>query len=94
MQRGDELTGLRRCVLHLMPAPNIGQCDGHAANSLRDGQMAGVTHAATIGVGRPVVVVDLFSNAGGGLETGKEGQQEQYEDCPYQLPSRIMSAHH
>jgi hypothetical protein len=45
-------------------------------------------------MGRSVVVVDLFGNGGGGLETGKQGQQEHYEDCPSQLPSRDIGAHH
>jgi hypothetical protein len=44
--------------------------------------VAGVTDAATIGVGRSVVMMNLFGNGGSGLKTGEEGQQEQYEYCP------------
>jgi hypothetical protein len=65
-----------------MPALNVGQDQGVSGNCLGDRQVAGVTDAATIGMGRPIVVVDLFGNGGCGLQAGKEGQQEQYEDCP------------
>ena len=74
MQRGNELTLRGRCILRLMPATDIRQNKRQAVNSLRHGQVTGVTNAATIGMGRPVVVVDLFSNRGGRLETGKAGQ--------------------
>jgi len=73
MKRRNEFTLRGRYILDLMPAPNVGQYERQAANSRCDGQVAGVTHAATIGVRRPVVVVDLFGNSGGGLKTGKEG---------------------
>jgi len=56
--------------------------------------VAGVTDAATIGVGRSVVMMNLFGNGGSGLKTGEEGQQEQYENCPCQLPPRDIGAHH
>jgi hypothetical protein len=80
--------------VRLMPATEVRQYQRQAVNSLGDGQVTGVTNAATIGMGRSVVMVNLFGNGGGGLETGKEGQQEQYEYCPCHLPSRDIGAHH
>jgi len=94
MKRRNEFTLCGRSIVRLMPAPNVGQYKRQAGNSRCDGQVAGVTNAATIGVGRPVVVVDLFGNGGGGLESGEEGQQKQYEDCPCHLPPRDIAAHH
>jgi hypothetical protein len=94
MKRRNEFTLRRRGILGLMPAPNVGQYKRQAGNSRCEGQVAGVTDAATIGVGRSVVMMYLFGNGGGGLETGKQGQQEQYEDCTCQLPSRDIGAHH
>jgi hypothetical protein len=94
MQRGNELTLRGRCILRLMPATDIRQNKRQAVNSLRHGQVTGVTNAATIGMGRSVVMVNLLGNGRGGLETGKEGQQEQYEYCPCHLPSRDIGAHH
>jgi hypothetical protein len=94
MKRRNEFTRRGRCILRFMPALNIWQYKRQAGNSRCDGQVAGVTDAATIGMRRSVVVVDLFGNGGGGLETGKQGQQEQDEDCPSQLPSRDIGAHH
>jgi hypothetical protein len=77
-----------------MPALNVRQYKRKAVNSRCDGQVSGVTDAATIGMGRPVVVVDLFGYGGGRLEARKQGQQEQYEDCPSHSPSRDIDAHH
>ena len=94
MKRRNEFTLRGRCILRFVPALNIGQYKRQAGNSRCDGQVAGVTDAATIGMGRSVVVVDLFGNGGGGLEAGKQGEQEQYEDCPSHLPSRDFGAHH
>jgi hypothetical protein len=45
-------------------------------------------------MGRPVVVVDLFGYGGGRLEARKQGQQEQYEDCPSHLPPSDIGTHH
>jgi len=59
-----------------MPALNVGQHEHQAGNSLGDRQVARVTDAATIGVGRPIVVVDLFGDGGGSLKADKESQQE------------------
>jgi hypothetical protein len=94
MKRSNELTRRGRGILRLMPALSVGQNQRMRGNCLGDRQMAGVTDSATIGVGRPIVVVDLFGNGGCALKAGKEGQQQQYEDGPYQLPPRDRSAHH
>jgi hypothetical protein len=94
MQRGHEFARHGRCILRLMPTLYVGRHELHARYSLGNGQVAGVTDAAAIGVGRPIVMMDLFGDGGSGLETGKEGQQEQYEECPCQLPSRDIGANH
>ncbi len=94
MQRRHEFARRGRGILRLMPTPYVGRYELHAANSLCNGQVACVTDAAAIGVGRPIVMMDLFSDGGSGLETGKEGQQEQYEESPCHLPSRDISANH
>jgi hypothetical protein len=94
MQRGHEFARRGRCILRLMPTLYVGRYELHARNSLCNGQVSGVTDAAAIGVGRPIVVMDLFSDGGRGLEAGKAGQQEQYEECPCHLPSRDRGANH
>ena len=94
MQRRDEFARGGRCILRLMPTLDVGQCELDAGNRLRDGQMAGVTDAAAISVGRSIVMMDLFSDGGSGLETGKEGQQEQDEECPCHMPTRDIHANH
>jgi hypothetical protein len=94
MKRRNEFTLCGRCILRFMPAPNVGQYKRQAIDSRCDGQVSGVTDAAAIGMGRPVVVVDLFGYGGSGLEARKQGQQEQYEDCPSHLPSRDIGTHH
>ena len=94
MQRGHEFAGRGRCILRLMPTLYVGRYELHARNSLRNGQVAGVTDAATIGMGWPIVMMDLFSDGGSRLEAGKEGQQEQYEDCSCELPSGDRGANH
>ena len=94
MQRRDEFARGGRCILRLMPTLDVGQFELHAGNRLRDGQVAGVTDTATIGVGWSVVVMNLFGDGGRGLEAGKAGHQEHYEECSYELPSRDVSATH
>jgi hypothetical protein len=94
MQRGHEFARRGRCILCLMPTLYVGRYELHARNSLCNGQVAGVTDAATIGVGWSIVMMDLFGDGGSGLEAGKEGQQEQYEDCSCELPSGNRGANH
>lgn len=94
MKRRNEFTLRGRYILRLMPALNIRQYKRQAGNSRCDGQVAGVTDAATIGMGRSVVVVNLFGNGGSSLKTSKEAHQQQYEECPSHLPSRDIGAHH
>jgi hypothetical protein len=94
MQRGHEFAGRGRGILRLMPTLYVRQYELHARNSLCNGQVACVTNAAAIGVGRSIVMMDLFSDGGSGLESGKEGQQQQYEACPCHLPSRDIGANH
>lgn len=94
IQRRYEFARRGWSILRLMPTLYVGQRELHARNSLRDGQVSGVTDAAAIGVGRSIVVMDLFSDGGRGLDTGKESQQEQYEECPCHLPSRYIGANH
>ena len=73
MQRGNELARRRRRILRFMPAPNVWQYELHARYGLRYGQVARVTDAAAIGVGGPVVVMDLLGDGGGSLKTRKKG---------------------
>jgi len=94
MQRGHEFAGRGRGILRLMPTRYVGRYELHARNSLRNGQVACVTDAAAIGVGRSIVMMNLFGDGGSGLQTGKEGQQEQYVECPCHLPSRDIGANH
>jgi len=94
MQRGHEFARRGRCILRLMPTLYIGQYELHARNSLGNGQVACVTDAAAIGVGRSIVMMDLLGDGGSGLQTGKEGQQEQYVECPRHVPSRDIGANH
>ena len=94
MKRRNEFTLRGRYILRFMPALNIRQYKRQAGNSRCDGQVAGVTNAATIGMGRSVVVVDLFGYGRSSRETGKEGQQQQYEEGPSHLQSRDIGAHH
>jgi hypothetical protein len=56
--------------------------------------VACVTDAAAIGVGRSIVMMNLFGDGGSGLQTRKESQQEQYEECPCRSPSRDIGASH
>ena len=67
MEGRNEFTPRGRSILRFMPALNVGQYQRHTGNSLCDRQVAGMTHAATIGVGRSVVMMDLFGNGGSGL---------------------------
>jgi hypothetical protein len=77
-----------------MPTLYVGRHELHARHSLCNGQVSGVTDAAAIGVRRPIVMMDLFGDGGSGLKAGEEGQQEQYEDCSCELPSRDRGANH
>lgn len=45
-------------------------------------------------MGRPIVVMDLLGDGGGGLKTGEEGQQKQYEDCSCQPSPPDIGATH
>jgi len=94
MERGYEFAWRGRYILRLMPTLDVGQCELDTRNSLRDGQMSGVTDTATIRVGWSVVVMNLFGDGGRALEAGKEGHQKHYEECSYELPSRDVSATH
>jgi hypothetical protein len=76
MEGCDEFARRGRCILRLMPTLYVRRYELHARNSLCNGQVAGVTDAAAIGVGRSIVVMDLFGDGGSGLQTGKKGQQE------------------
>jgi hypothetical protein len=94
MQRGHEFARRGRCILRLMPKLYVGRHELHARNSLCNGQVACVTDAAAIGMGRSIVMMDLLGDGGSGLEACKESQQEQYVECPCHLPSRDISANH
>jgi hypothetical protein len=94
MQRGHEFARRGRCILRLMPTLYVGQYELHARNSLCSGQVACVTDAAAIGMGWSIVMMNLLGDGGSGLETGKEGQQEQYEECPCHMPPRDIGANH
>ncbi len=67
IQRGHEFARRGRCILRLTPALYVGQCELNARNSLRNGQVAGVTDAAAIGVGRSIVMMNLLGDGGRGL---------------------------
>jgi hypothetical protein len=94
MQRGHEFARRGRGILRLMPTLYVGRYELHAGHSLCNGQVAGVTDAAAICVRRSIVMMDLFGDGRGGLEAGKEDQQQQYEACPCRLPSRDIGASH
>jgi hypothetical protein len=94
MQRCDELARGGGCTLSIVPARNVGQYEQEGGNGGRDGQVAGVTHPATIGVRRPVMVMDLFGNGGGGLKAGKERQQQENEGGPHKVPGLKAAPHH
>jgi len=94
MERRHELARHGRCILRSVPALNVWQHELKIVSRLCKGQMAGVTDSATIGVGRPIVVVNLLGDRGGSLHTSKRGQQEQYEQCSCKFPSRAVSAHY
>ena len=94
MQRRNKLTRSGRCILSCPPAGNVGQCELETRNGLGDRQVAGMTDSATIAMGRPIVVMDLLGDGGGGLKTGEEGQQKQYEDCSCKPPPRDIGATH
>ena len=94
MQRRYELARSGRCILGCPPAGDVGQYELEARHGLGDRQVARVTDSAAIAMGRPIVVMDLLGDGGGGLKTGEEGQQKQYEDCSCQPPPRDIGATH
>ena len=94
MQGGDKLARSGGRILGLMLELYVGRSELHARNSLCNGQVSGVTDTATIGVGRSVVMMNLFGDGGSRLEGGKEGHQQHYEECSYGLPLFDVDAHH
>ena len=72
MQRGHEFARRGRCILCVTPTLYVGRYELHARNSLCNGQVACVTDAAAIGVGRSIVMMDLLGDGGSGLQTCKE----------------------
>ena len=67
MQGRDEFARHGRCILRFLPTLYVGQYELYARNSLGDGQVSGVTDTTAIGVGRPIVMMDLFGDGGSGL---------------------------
>jgi len=94
MERGNELAGRGRCIRRLTPTRDVGQYEFQGRHSLGDGQVACMADAAAIGMRRPIVVMELLGDGGGGLEADKAGQQEQYQGCPYELPALTAAPHH
>jgi hypothetical protein len=77
MQGRHEFARRGRCILRLMPTLYVGRYELHPGDSLCNGQVAGVTDAAAIGVGRSIMMMDLFGDGRRGLKANEEGQQEQ-----------------